>query len=336
MDYKHYTADDFILDEKFQDWVFHSTPALNYFWENFCLHHPEKSLELEEARRQLEVIQFYKHVPDDGMHQRIRNQLQAHVGTSASRQQSEPKNNHRHLYPYWVAASISLIILIGFGLWQISYKPSPKYHTSYAEIQEVWLPDSTLVVMNANSSITYTAYEEGPLREVWLEGEAFFDVTENKDRPFIVHVDEMDVRVTGTTFNVLDRQDKTQVVLASGQVILESVALAKPLQMKPGDLIAYDKSSGQVEQRVVVPNKYTAWRTRIYFFEDASLQEVAGVIETYYGQKVQLDPTISKMKFTATVTMHEEVDELLTLLSETFDLNITVNQNEIMIKKEKQ
>lgn len=334
MDYQHYTVEDFILDEKFQDWVFHTTPALTYFWENFLQRHPDKVREIAEARSRLAAIQFHRHLPDEAMHQRIRARLQAHTKVTVSKRQIEKKSTLRHLSPYLAAACVALLLLVGVGIWQNNYSSSPLYQTAYAETQEVWLPDSTLVVLNAHSSITFPNYTTGPLREVWLEGEAFFEVTKNKQRPFIVHVDEMDVRVTGTSFNVADRHGKTQVVLESGQVLLETAVLAKPLTMKPGDLVAYDKVTQRIEQQVVIPEHYTAWRDHVHFFQETPLPEVAEVIETYYGQKVQLDPALSELKFTAKVAMQPEVDKLLTLLSETFDLTITKNQEEIMIQKE--
>ena len=208
MDYQYYTAEDFILDEKFQDWVFHTTPALTYFWEDFLQHHPDKVREIAEARSRLAAIQFHRHLPDEAMHQRIRARLQAHTKGTVSKRQIEKKSTIQQLSPYLAAACVALLLLVGVGIWQNNYLSSPLYQTAYAETQEVWLPDSTLVVLNAHSSITFPNYTTGPLREVWLEGEAFFEVTENKQRPFIVHVDEMDVRVTGTSFNVADRSRK--------------------------------------------------------------------------------------------------------------------------------
>ena len=330
MDYPHYTTEDFVLDEKFQDWVFHPTPLLNSFWEDFLRQYPEKASEVEAAKKQLTAIRFRQHPPDELMHWRIRAKL---AEASASNRQIERKIRTR--FPYWAAACLALLLLVGLAVWRY-HTPTPTYQTAYAETKEVWLPDSTLVVLNANSSLTIRDYSDGPLREVWLAGEAFFEVKENPAQPFVVHTEAMNVRVTGTSFNVADRPEKTEIVLATGQVLLEAKALAEPISMQPGDLVAYDKASRQIEQQRVVPKQYTAWRNRIYFFQEASLSEVAEVIETYYGQEVQLNQGLSELKFTAKVVMQPEVDELLILLSETFDITITKNQKQIMIRKNKQ
>lgn len=330
MDYRRYTTEDFVLDEQFQDWVFRSTPSLTSFWENFLRQYPEKAPEVEAAKHQLRTIRFRQHASDDLMHRRIRTKL---VNVTASNRQIERKTYHRRLLPYLAAACLALLVLVGIGVWQNYYQLRPTYQTAYAETKEVWLPDSTWVVLNANSSLTIGDYSDGPLREVWLAGEAFFEVKENPAQPFVVHTEAMNVRVTGTSFNVADRPKKTEVVLATGQVLLEADALADPLRMQPGDLVAYNKASRQIEQQKVLPDQYTAWRDRIYFFQEASLPEVAEVIETYYGQKVHLAPGLSELKFTAKVVMQPEVDALLTLLSETFDLSITRNQQQVMMKK---
>lgn len=335
MDYQHYTTEDFILDEKFQDWVFYPTPSLSHFWEEFLQNHPERIREVDEARCLLAAIQFHRHEPDRLMQQRIQARLQSYT-REASNRQIHRKGITRHISPYWVAAGVAFLLFVGAALWQTAYQSLPVYQTAYAETKEIWLPDSSLVVLNANSSIKVKDYETATLREVWLEGEAFFEVTKNKERPFIVHTEDLQVRVTGTSFNVADRQWKTEVVLATGQVLLEADVLAEPLIMKPGDLVSYDKASRQIQQQEVSPDQYKAWRDRIYFFQEATLQEVAEVIETYYGQEVQLDQNVSELRFTAKVMMHAEVDELLTLLSETFDLTIIKNRKQILIRKEKQ
>lgn len=108
------------------------------------------------------------------------------------------------------------------------------------------LPDHSRVTLNANSRVTY--YEEThpqPVREVFLEGEAFFSVVHQERAspvPFIVRTPDLTVQVLGTEFNVNTRRGRTQVVLDDGQIELQLPSEQKAA-MKPGDLVEYEAQS---------------------------------------------------------------------------------------------
>ena len=335
MEYQRYTTEDFVLDEAFQDWVFHPTSTSDRFFSDFIQRYPEKEPAIEKAREKLAAIQFHQHTVDKKMYQRIRRKLEVHTEAEPSKRQIVSIGLRARMMPYLVAASLAIFLLVGIGLWNMNDGSRVLYQTTYAETKRVRLPDSTLVVLNANSTIRLNNHHDGPLREVWLDGEAFFDIVENKHRPFVVHVDDIEVRVTGTSFTIDSRFGKTQVVLASGEIQLDAEALPETLRMVPGDLIAYNKVTKQVQHQSVEPERYMAWLERVYYFEDTPLKEVAAVIETYYGKEVTIDSSLEELRFTAKVTLHPKADPLLTLLSETFDLRIIENQNQIKFQMNK-
>ncbi len=332
MDYSRFTTEDFLLDEHFQQWVYKPDPSSERFWKQFLEQHPEQALAITEARTQLKALRFHETPVDASMQSRIRGKLEEHTQISSTKSLVVQLRGSQHWVQFAVAAC-GLLLLVAGIIFFTGRTPTLEYNTAYAETQEVQLPDGTLVTLNANSSLSADNDPTAPLREVRLSGEAFFEVAEDATRPFIVYANTMKVRVTGTSFNVTTRSEKTEVVLATGHVILESSDLAEPISMEPGDWVAYHEGNRDLQQQKVVTDQYTAWRDRVYYFQEASLAEVAAFIENYYGQKVQLEGRLSKLTFTAKVTLAPQVDDLLILLTETFDLAIEANQENITIKK---
>ena len=334
MDYSRFTTEDFLPDEYFQQWVYNPDPSSERFWKQFLEQHPEQVPTITEARTQLKAIRFFETPVDTSMQSRIRAKLNEHTQTSSTEPPVVQLRGSQHWVRYAVAAC-GLLLLVAGIIFFTRHTPTLEYNTAYAETREVQLPDGTLVTLNANSSLSVDNDPTASLREVRLSGEAFFEVAEDVTHPFIVYANTMKVRVTGTSFNVTTRSEKTEVVLATGHVILESSDLAEPISMEPGDWVAYDEANQDLQQQRVITDQYTAWRDRVYYFQEASLAEVAALIENFYGREVQFEDGLSKLTFTAKVTLAPQVDDLLILLTETFDLAVDADQESITIKKAK-
>lgn len=130
---------------------------------------------------------------------------------------------------YRVAAAFIGILLVAAVSFLYLREETIRYETAYGQLRVIVLPDSSRVTLNGNSTLRYQADWEalpiGNTREVWLEGEGFFEVTEvvlsaQSMAKFVVHTPQLDVEVVGTKFNVTNRRHQTQVVLSSGQVKL--------------------------------------------------------------------------------------------------------------------
>lgn len=112
--------------------------------------------------------------------------------------------------------------------------------TAYGKTERITLPDQSVVLLNANSVLSYNdKWTDNKTREVWLAGEAYFEVKKSDARgnaKFVVHTDQLSVEVLGTEFNVNNRRGKTQVVLNAGKVRLTSdTTLEKEIIMAPGE-----------------------------------------------------------------------------------------------------
>ena len=239
-----------------------------------------------------------------------------------------------------VAASVLLLLLGGSFLYVWLTESATTYATDYGETKTVVLPDSSTVILNANSRLTLSA-DWTDTREVWLEGEAFFRVRKIKRSissasatpvKFIVRTDRLNVEVLGTEFNVRQRPETTAVLLKSGRVRLNLRNQPDTLNMSPGELVTLRSQSRRLDKETVNPEAYTSWTERRLDFDGTTLREIARIIEETYGHKVVIrDESLANKRFQGSVPA-DDLDILLEGLSETFDIRITLQNQQILMQ----
>ncbi len=232
----------------------------------------------------------------------------------------------------WVAATVGLLVVSTWIMLHSVWSGQQIVETAYGETHRLLLDDGTTVVLNANSTVRYQA---GQPREIWLEGEAFFDVAHtHDDSPFRVHTTDLTVNVLGTEFNVNTRHQKTEVVLRNGKVQLALQSTSKAdLMMKPGDKLSYAHQDNEFQKEVVDAEAYTSWTSGTLIFDHTPLREVFQWMEDTYGVKVEVtDQAILSKEFTGEVVQNQNV--LLTLLEKSFGLRVARQGNHIYLTKE--
>jgi ferric-dicitrate binding protein FerR (iron transport regulator) len=208
-----------------------------------------------------------------------------------------------------VATILLPILLIGaFGYF---FKDQTALFTesTYAELYvpkgedaRLFFQDGTEVFLNADTRIRYPEKFGLRKREVWLEGEAYFNVAPNKRRPFVVHAQNTRTTVTGTSFNVnAYRDSKTiQVVLDAGKTSFQVQQSSFP--MLPGQQIEYDKTTGRITLRNLMrPSNASLWKKNVVYFYDTPLAEVMKVLERKYNVTF-LVQSVDALKYSYTLT----------------------------------
>lgn len=200
----------------------------------------------------------------------------------------------------------SLILFAAAALYMVKDHFFFEIHTtSYGMIKNVLLPDGSEVTLNANSVLKVPRdLGESAVREVWLDGEAFFSVARRPEKVrFLVHTTNLEVEVLGTKFNVNNRRGKTEVVLSEGRVKLTPLDDASnPIIMQPGDYVSLTDDESVLEKKMVQPEAFSAWQSNELVFEDAPLSVVAEKIEDYYGVEVEFaDEAIARLQLTGTL-----------------------------------
>ncbi len=344
MDYRLYTAEDFVLDEYFQQWVKGNSPGANAFWEAWMREHPQRVPAVLEAKRTLHALHFRSDDLAPERQLRMLNHIMGAVQAHEAAQRPAGRKPLRRLgtgVAYRVAAAVALLLAAGVVLWAYLYGPyrQMKYATGYGQTRTIALPDGSQVVLNANSELRHPAGWQPGDRQVWLQGEAFFKVRKRKlgrvPAPFTVHSGSLTVEVLGTEFTVTGRDDRTRVVLSEGSVRL-AVPAAKgtaTILMKPGELVDYQEANGAVDHRTVNAEVYHSWKSHRWVLEDVTLRQVADRIEETYGLPVHIpDPRLAREPMTG-VLPTENLDKLLSVLSATYGIRVQRQEDRLTLTK---
>ncbi|TDD93548.1 FecR family protein [Flavobacterium cellulosilyticum] len=209
----------------------------------------------------------------------------------------------------------------------------------YGKRFELQLSDGTMVHLNSGTTLKYPVkFIAGENRQVFLDGEAFFDVTKDKTHPFVVNADKLNIRVLGTHFNVSSypEDNVTDVVLVEGSVGLyaanEKFNADKNTILKPGFKGSFSKSSSQITTKEVVTDVYTSWIKGGLTFRDMSFKEMSKKLERHYNVTiVNQNNKLSTEKFNASFG-DEPIAKVLSYFNEIHGINYTLKNNEVLIK----
>ena len=207
----------------------------------------------------------------------------------------------------------------------------------YGKRFEIALSDGTTVHLNAGSSLRYPVkFINGKKRQVFLEGEAFFDVSEDKEHPFIVSVPGMDVTVLGTEFNVTAYPEDAFIntVLVEGSVGLSNTNDEKintVVRLEPGYKAKWKISSGKAKVEQVDTDMYTSWISGRLMLKNLSFENIIKKLERHYNVKIVNNFTeLNSLVFTASFDV-ETIDEALGTFSEYKKFNFEINNNTVTI-----
>jgi len=207
---------------------------------------------------------------------------------------------------------------MGNGFNTLTVPPKMDYKLLLSDGTEVWL--------NATSKLRFPFNFSGNKREVYLDGEAYFQVTKNDAKPFIVHTEQTDIEVLGTSFNVNAYNDGiTRTSLVSGSVIAR--ADGKEIHLRPGQEATYKTDKGY-DVHSFDESEVLAWMKGVYVFHNTSLQEIAEVLERWYGVKVVFDnKELASKKFTGGLEKLQRLDYFLETLELIGDIHYSYDAN---------
>jgi len=196
-----------------------------------------------------------------------------------------------------------------------------------------FLPDSSEVWLNSSSSVTYPVVFSGSTRMIKVTGEAFLDVRENEDQPFVVDLGKINVKVLGTQFDVVnfENEQQTDVILVSGSISLvqgtgrEEKIMAS---LRPGDMAVFGTQNNTLEIKSVKTEKYTAWTEGKLIFREDPMDEVVRKLNRWFNVNIEVaDPGIYEYIYTATFR-DESIDQILELLTISAPIRYQVIQRE--------
>ncbi|RAJ35791.1 FecR family protein [Pedobacter cryoconitis] len=329
MSYQEYTTADFVNDESFTNYVKATDQQATLFWEKWIHDHP---LSLEKVNEATEIIGLLS-LGKDPLKEQFYESLKNRIDNTISAQGTDYQPVAIKIFPFFKIAAILTGLVIGAGLLFYMRNKADSItlltvSAPYGHTKTIVLPDSSTVILNANSSVKYPENWDKKNRQIWLNGEAYFHIKHigQKNQPavaFTVHANLTEVSVLGTVFNVNTQADSTLVTLVSGKVGLkhknQSLILApgEYATCKKGE-IAFRRKAGDIEE-------FTCWIDGKYIFKNATVTDVCNKLSAYYGKKYLIkDQSIRTREFSGTLELKNEPVLIQTLAAL---LNTTVKEN---------
>lgn len=230
-----------------------------------------------------------------------------------------------------IAAILVLLLAMAWGIREIVNTKTEKVETALSQ-QQVILPDGSTVFLNGNSTLEFPRTFGPKNRIVRLSGEAFFKVTKNLIKPFIVETRSARIKVLGTSFNVLTSPDnnRVEVLVKTGVVSLSSRHNRKErLFLVKGDFGIVD--SGKTKRATAPGKNYLAWQTKKFQFNNEKLINVVETLNHAYATRILLgSDSIQQLHLTSTFNQ-VSLDTVVRSLCLTFHLIATQNNDEIIL-----
>ena len=192
-----------------------------------------------------------------------------------------------------------------------------------------------MVWLNSDTELKIPTAFVGDERRVFLSGEAYFAVTKDDRKPFVVETDLGNVKVYGTEFNVKRYPDEKQLkaTLVEGVIGFSSDRVAE-LKLKPGYQLSLAEGSGTPEVKEVKVYNEIAWRNKRFSFENETLEEIARDLERWYNVKIVFtDPALKELVFSGTLSRYGKIDPLLRFFEEGVDVKFSVKDDTIRVMK---
>lgn len=218
-----------------------------------------------------------------------------------------------------IAASISIIVLMSFAIYLIASRPTSSTSITFRELRTkpgqrttYSLQDGSLVILNANSSLRYPAKFENDTREVFLSGEAFFQVSRDSLRPFIIHFGDLRTHVLGTAFNINATPGAAEITVVSGKVQVIAGNISEVVH--PKEKVVYhlhDRRMIKLESNL----DELAWKDNVIIFQDASMHDVARKLHEFYGMSVRFENDSIKKCFVTGKFTNKPLNVVLNAIS---------------------
>jgi transmembrane sensor len=311
--------------------------------------HPEQQQAIADARSIIESMPFERKTMPAHKATQIWTVLENAITTQASSRAvfsevSVKKQADRFVFNMQkIAAGIAGILVVALAYFLLKdWANTIRYTTAYGETKKITLPDGSVVTLNANSTLSFAEDWSGKvLREVWLEGEAFFSVVHTAGhQKFIVHTDDfLQVEVLGTEFDVSRRKKKTRIVLQSGSIKLnisdknEARQPETSFLMEPGELVEFNEASDRYIKKKVDPEIYSSWKSEKLLLDNTSLLDITQLLETNYGfEVIVIHPELLQQQVSGSIPLGN-TDILLQYIAQTFEIKITRTGNQVVVRK---
>jgi len=290
MKYIDFDVEDFLTDEFFIQWVKNPSEETNHFWLKWIAGNPEKKHTIQKAREIISMVDYKKRYKlDDQAYMDLFEDIV---------EKSHQEQRQRRGFPWrgWHKSAAILIFALS-SIYTMIYFTGTNEEIEPQEQALTWttfdnpagqkykfkLPDGTIVHLNSESRIEYPEKFDSVSRMVRMKGEAYFDVTKDTLRPFIIKTEENDVTVLGTSFN-LKNGETFELALVEGKVQVEG-ASGDMVTLFPNEMLIKD-NKGRMTKTSFDPLEVFGWKDQYLVFKDNNYEQVVSKLESWFGVKI--------------------------------------------------
>lgn len=237
-----------------------------------------------------------------------------------------------------MAATFCLLLTVGaFVLGRLAVGQDSETVLLAAEgsIGRHTLPDGTRLWLNGGSTVTYADnFDSSDERRVTINGEAYFEVTHNPRRPFIVEMTSMDVKVLGTSFSARScpGSAKDEVVLLSGKVEVESDRLQNTMTLRPDQKLSLDRESNKVLVEPANARAYCRWIQPTTTFDNEPLSDILILLSRRYGLELHADdPLLTDARLSITINASQSLDEVTSIIEHLLPVKIVADGRQLTV-----
>lgn len=315
---KNLSIENLLSDPSFRAWVMKPNRELEERWTNWLQDNPKERDNVLMAR---EIVISVEDIEDAETNSSLKIRAWERIEKSITKidceQKHKPESKPKVLpiHPYyqhvsgfgnkrnsrkWFAIAATLLLVCisafliseNFNLFEkepVAEEATMIFKSNRAgQKSTIFLPDGSTAILNAESELSYKENFDGSSREVFLKGEAFFDVVKNTEKPFKVNSGNIATTALGTAFNIQYFNDSSsiEVSLVNGKVVVTDIEENKAIGfLEPGEQLQYDKSRKSAKKLQFIPQEVISWKDGVLYFKNADKQEVFQRLERWYGVK---------------------------------------------------
>lgn len=305
----------------------------------------------QDLSRQFKLLKQYWLHHDEAGQEMVEDSLQKVLQRLDLPSSNEKVENKKRPFIYSIqfkwAAAASVAVLIGIAVYfSVNKKNESTAPIAVLEKKQntpgtkstIQLADGSKVWLNAESKIQYPPVFEGKTREVYLNGEAFFEVAKNPQKPFIIHLANGTVRVVGTSFNIraYDNEKIVETSVATGKVMFipkykNTSHRQDTVVLTPNNKVRYLFNAEKVDVLPTAAEDDKAWTEGRMIFKAMKLKDIATELERNFGKKVVFkDDNVKEYVLTGSF-QNNSLEDILFYLSKTKGFHYQINNNELLI-----
>ncbi|SHN33123.1 FecR family protein [Cyclobacterium lianum] len=360
MDIYNDTVKSLVLNPEFRKWVLYPDPELNKTWKQYLSANPASVTDVELARElilELFSNQYplqnkeYKEIWDKIETETTKEDQQKQFGKVVPIRQGMVQAQITstkaafQLGYFWRIASI-LLVALGLGFLASRYMlPEPTaeipqpvknvvFNNPPGVKSSISLADGTRVMLNAGSSLSYEENRFKAVRDVFLEGEAYFEVAHDPDRPFTVHAGGVNTTALGTSFNIMAYKGEKQMIsLVTGKVSIAFPDLKnEEILLAPKEAISISTDKRLISRTEFDEDAILAWTRKTILFDDTKLAEAIRALENWYGVRIHFQNQPKPGMHLSGKFHNETLENVLEGLSYTAGIDFLIGKDQVSIK----